>query len=159
MKPNEGWPALDAKTKWVNLFFLSPEFPVACFIHTRLLFLMGSKCHWFLSSQSPKTCATTIGCTPHHLWSISQLHIKGLLQWKMSVGLELFIYFYAARTNGRSLSVNCKSGVGGSLCWCFFCYRSWTEFKMALIQNGRYRHRIFLYMAAAHQQVSGILLL
>lgn len=143
MKDAQPWTPQPSESIFLFSLCLSllPSLAVACFVR---LSVMVSKCHWFLSTQSLNT--------PHHLWSISQLDIKGLLQWKMSVELRIIIFLSAERTAGWRLSIRSNSGVGGSLRWCFiFC--SHTEFKTALTQKDRYRLGLFFYMAAAHQHL------
>lgn len=57
----------------------------------------------FKVATAPHTKHTP-GCTPHHLWYISQLDIKGLLQGKMSVGFERVQTFFFSLYLHRSLS-------------------------------------------------------
>lgn len=63
----------------------------------------------FKVATAPHTKHTP-GCTPHHLWSISQLDIKGLLQGKMSVGFETVWAFFFSLYLPLSLSPSAFTG-------------------------------------------------
>lgn len=114
--PNDVCTALDTPTKWVSLFLFTLSISSCCIVYPSSPLWWSINVTDFYQSNPQRQhmhwtegggiishfqgSKHTRGCTPHHLWSTSQLDIKGPLQLKMSVGLECLFFFFSRLQRG-----------------------------------------------------------